>query len=173
MDLHKRQLSPDFHLNLHGQSITMWSTLIIEPSNHIHSSATTNEPDTIHPTPLSCAFQVINELFRDDPPSHAHTSKIYQHRKTSTDLQQIQSRRDDVLIAWLRSGHHLSLKAHHHCIDPEIDYVSIISASRTHTTTLVSWMPSGRCYLVTCAWQPPRLTEVASRPLLPHDLETW
>ena len=25
-------------------------------------------------------------------------------------------------------------------------YVSIMSASRTHTTTLASWMPSGRCY---------------------------
>ena len=77
--------------------------------------------DTIQPTLISCAFQIINELFRDNPSSHALTSKIHQHCKTLIDLQQIQGCRDDVLIAQLRSGHHLSLNAHHHQIDPEID----------------------------------------------------
>ena len=77
------------------------------------------ESDTIHPTPISCAFQVINEFFRDEPPSHARTSEIYQRCKTSIDLQQIQSR-DEVLIVRLCSKHHLSLKAHHHRINPEI-----------------------------------------------------
>ena len=83
--------------------------------------ATTTESDIIHSTPIPRAFQVINDLFHDDPTSHACTNKIYQHCKTLTDLQHIQSWRDDVLIARLCSGHHLSLKAHHHWIDPEID----------------------------------------------------
>ena len=41
--------------------------------------------------------------------------------ETSNDLQQLQSCRDDVLIARLHSGHQLSLKTHHHRIDPEIE----------------------------------------------------
>ena len=76
---------------------------------------TTIKSDTIHPTLISCALHVISELFRDDSPSHI------QHRKTSIDLQQLQSRRDDVLIARLHSDHQLSLKAHHYRIDAEID----------------------------------------------------
>ena len=95
------------------------------PGNHLADraakEATTIEPDAIHPTPLSCVFQVINELIRDGPPSHARTSEIYQHHKTSTDLQQIKSHRDNVLITRIRSGHHLSLKARHHRIDLAID----------------------------------------------------
>ena len=83
--------------------------------------ATTIETNTICPTPLSCAFQVINELIRHGLPLHARTNEIYQHYKTSTDLQQIKSRRDDVLIAPFRSGHQLSLKVHHHRIDPAIN----------------------------------------------------
>ena len=51
--------------------------------------ATTIESDTIYPTSISCSFYVINKLFRDNPPSHAQTSKIYQHCKTSIDLLQI------------------------------------------------------------------------------------
>ena len=87
----------------------------------ISSISSSIEPDTIHPTPLSCVFQVINELFCDGLPSHARRSKIYQHHKTSTDLQLIKCHRDDVLIAQLRSRHHLSLKAHHRRIEPAID----------------------------------------------------
>ena len=152
----------------------MWDTLIMQPWNYIHSpmhihliihlhtvgartlqhpwrwphrqsskEATAIESDSIHPTPISWAFQVINELLHDDPPSHART-----HTSTSTDLQQIKSRRDDVLITWLRSEHHLLLKAHHW--PRNCSYVSTMSASRTHTTTMAVWVPSGRCYLTTC-----------------------
>ena len=94
------------------------------PNNELADRATkeaaTIESDTIHSIPISCTFQVINDLFCEDPPSHTRTNEIYQHRKTRTDQQQ-QNRRDDVLTARLRSGHHLSLKVHYHWIDPEID----------------------------------------------------
>ena len=83
--------------------------------------ATTIQSVSIHPTPLSCAFQVTNKLFCDSPPLYGSTSKIYQHCKTSTDLQKIKSCSNDVLIARFFSEHHLLLKAHHHQIDPEID----------------------------------------------------
>ena len=76
---------------------------------------------------------VINELFRDDPLSNACTRKIYQHCKTSTHLQQIQSWIDDVLIAQLLSGHHLSLSAHHHWIDSGIDPMCLSFQQAKHT----------------------------------------
>ena len=40
-------------------------------------------------------------------------------------------------------------------------YVFIISASKTHTTILASWVPSGRSYSTKCVWQSPRVTKVA------------
>ena len=116
------------HSNIPGNDLT----------GRAAKEATTIEPDTIHPTPLSCAFQVINELFHDSPPSHTRTSKIYQHHKTSTDLQQIKSCRDDVLIARIYSGHHLPLKVHHHQTDPEIGPVCPSCQQAEHT--LQNWL---------------------------------
>ena len=107
------------------------------PTNDLADRAaketTTIETDTIHQKPLSCAFQVMNELFRGDSPSHARTSEIYQHRKTK-----IKSRRDDVLIARLHSGHQLSLKAYHHRIDREIGPMCPSCLQAEHT--LQHWL---------------------------------
>ena len=101
--------------------------------------AITIKSDTLHPIPISSAFKVINKLFSDDPLSHVWTSKIYQHCKTLIDLlQQLQSWRDDVLIARLHSGHHLSLKAHHHQIDSEIDPTCPSCQQADHT--LQQWL---------------------------------
>ena len=88
---------------------------------------------------MSSTFQVMNEFFSDDPSSHVRTSNIYQHRKASTNSQQLQSRsRDDVLIARLRSGHHVLLKAHHHRIYPEIDLTCPSCQQTDHT--LQQWL---------------------------------
>ena len=95
--------------------------------------------DTIHSTPhILCDFQVINNLFRNDPPSHACTNEIYQHDKTLTDQQQVQNHRDDVLIAQLHSGHHLLLKAHQHWTDPEIDLMC--PSCKQAECTLQHWL---------------------------------
>ena len=56
-------------------------------ANRAAKEATTVASDTIHSTPMSCAFQVIDEFFHDHLPSHVQTSKIYQHPKASTNLQ--------------------------------------------------------------------------------------
>ena len=65
------------HLNIPGNKL----------ADRAVKETTTIESGTIHSTPVSCTFQVINDLVFDDPPSHGRTNQLYQHRKTSTDLQ--------------------------------------------------------------------------------------
>ena len=76
--------------------------------------ATTIATDTILPIPLSSSIQVITETIRDAPPIHERVAFVYQHRRVSRDAKQINSRKDDVLLSRLRSGHHPSLKQYLH-----------------------------------------------------------
>ena len=167
LDLHRCKLCLDFHPHLHRQlceALTLYnprSTSIHQCISSILSSifikwvpGNSNIPgdgladravkeattvDTIHSTPhILCDFQVINNLFHDDPPSHACTNEIYQHHKTVTDQQQVQNHRDDVLIAQLHSGHHLLLKAHQHRTDPEIDLMC--PSCKQAECTLQHWL---------------------------------
>ena len=80
--------------------------------------ATTIDTDTILPISLSSSIQVINETIRDAPPIHERVASVYKHRRVSRDAKLINNRKDDVLIAHLRSGHHPSLKKYLHRLDP-------------------------------------------------------
>ena len=80
--------------------------------------ATTIDSDTILPISLSSSIQVINETIRDAPPIHERVASVYKHRRVSRDAKLINNRKDDVLIAHLRSGHHPSLKKYLHRLDP-------------------------------------------------------
>ena len=70
---------------------------------------------------LSSSIQVINESIHDAPPIHERVVAIYKHRKVSQDVKQINNRKDDVLIALLRSGHHPFLWQYLHGLDPAQD----------------------------------------------------
>ena len=83
--------------------------------------AATIVTDTILPISLSSSFQVINEIIRNSPPTHERVASVYKHRRVARDAKQINNRRDDVLIARLRSGHHPSLKHYLHRLDPAQD----------------------------------------------------
>ena len=83
--------------------------------------ATTIATDKIIPISLSSSIQVINEMICDAPPIHEGVVAVYKHRRVSWDARQINNRRDDVLIARLRSGHHPSLKQYLHRLDPSQD----------------------------------------------------
>ena len=72
--------------------------------------ATTIATDTILPISLSSSIQVINEAIRDAPPIRERVAAVYKHQRVSRDVKQINNRKDDVLIAQLRSGNHPSLK---------------------------------------------------------------
>ena len=57
-------------------------------------------------------------MIHDDPPTYKHVALIYQHQKASRDSKEIKNRKDDVLLARLRSGHHPSLHQYLHRLDP-------------------------------------------------------
>ena len=77
--------------------------------------ATTVATNTILPVPFSSSIQIIKELICDDPPTtHKRVAQVYQHQKVSQDSKQIKNRKDDVLLAHLRSGHHPSLHQYLH-----------------------------------------------------------
>ena len=83
--------------------------------------ATTIATDTILPISLSSSIQVINEAIRDAPPIREPVAAVYKHQRVSRDVKQINNRKDDVLIAQLRSGNHPSLKQYLHRLDPSQD----------------------------------------------------
>ena len=83
--------------------------------------ATTIATDTILSISLSSSIQAINEKIGDAPPIIERVAAVYKHRRVSRDAKQINNRKDDVLIARLRSGHHPSLKQYLHRLDPSQD----------------------------------------------------
>ena len=70
---------------------------------------------------MSSSIQVINDTIRDVPPTHERVAAVCHHRRVSRDTKQIKNRRDDVLLACLRSGHHSSLMQYLHRLDPSQD----------------------------------------------------
>ena len=80
--------------------------------------ATTIASNTILPISMSSSIQVINDTIRDAPPTHERVAAVYHHRRVSRDTKQINNRKDDVLLAFLRSGHQPSLKQYLHRLDP-------------------------------------------------------
>ena len=80
--------------------------------------ATTIAANTILLVSFSSSIQVINEMGRDDPPTHKRVELIYQHQKASRDSKEIENRKGDILFGRLRSGRHSSLHQYLHRLDP-------------------------------------------------------
>ena len=57
--------------------------------------------DTILPVFLSSSIQFINEAIRDTLATHKRVALVYQHRRVSGDANQINNRKDDLLLAHL------------------------------------------------------------------------
>ena len=90
------------------------------------------------PISLSSSIQIINETVRDAPPTHERVAAVYKRRSFHRDVKQITNRRDDVLIARLRSGHHPSLKQYLHRLDPSQD--PICPNCQEEEQDLVHWL---------------------------------
>ena len=100
--------------------------------------ATLITTDATLPISLSSSIQIINETIRDAPPTHERVAAVYKLRRVSRDVKQITNRKDDVLIARLRSGHHPSLKQYLHRLDPSQD--PICPNCRQEEQDLVHWL---------------------------------
>ena len=87
---------------------------------------------------LSSSIQIINETIRDVPPTHERVAAVYKLRRNSRDVKQITNRKDDVLIARLRSGNHPSLKQYLHRLDPSQD--PICPNCQEEEQDLVHWL---------------------------------
>ena len=87
--------------------------------------ATTIATDTTLPVSFTSSIQVINQTILDDPPTHERVVLICQHRNGSRDAKQINNRKDGILYAPLRSGHHPSLRQYLHWLDPSQDPISL------------------------------------------------
>ena len=100
--------------------------------------ATIIATDTTFPISLSSSIQVINETIHDAPPIHERVTAVYKHRRVSRDVKQINNKKDDVLIARLRSAHHPSLKQYLHRLDPAQD--PTCPNCRQEEQNLVHWL---------------------------------
>ena len=100
----------DLHLNKSPDQIAK-SSINFGRCNIETTLITTDAP---LPISLSSSIQIINETIRDVPPTHERVAAVYKLRSVPRDVKQITNRRDDVLIARLRSCHHPSLKQYLH-----------------------------------------------------------
>ena len=73
------------------------------------------------PISLGSANMMIKKIFRDTQPSHERTRQVYESLSISRDKEEIKNRKDAVLLARLRSGHHPGLRAWVHRVDPQVD----------------------------------------------------
>ena len=91
----------------------------------MQSLATTIATNTLLLISFSSSIKVINETIRDDAPTHKRVALVYQHQKVSLDARQIKTRKDEVLLACLGSGHHSSLQQYLHQLDPSQDPICL------------------------------------------------
>ena len=107
-----------------------------ELANKVAKEATTIA--TKSSVSFSSSIQVFNEAIRDDPPTHERVARVYQHQKAFQDSKQIKNRKDDLLLARLRSGHHPCLDHYLRRLDPTQD--PICPSCRVDEQDLNHWL---------------------------------
>ena len=123
--------------------------------------ATNNATDTILPISLSSSIEVINETIRDAPATHECVASVYQHRRVSRDAKQINNRKDDALLACLRSGHHPLLKQYLNRLDPSQD--QICRNCHLEEQDLLHWLCEYLAFMTINVWEPSTVLRVACR----------
>ena len=83
--------------------------------NKAAKEAITIATDTILPVSFSSSIEVINETIHNDLPKHKRVELI--NALASHDAKQMNNRKDDVLPARLRSGHHPPFRKYLHRLD--------------------------------------------------------
>ena len=89
-----------------------------------------------------------------------HTN-VYQHRRVSRDAKQINNRKDDALLACLRSGHHPLLKQYLNRLDPSQD--QICRNCHLEEQDLLHWLCEYLAFMTINVWEPSTVLRVACR----------
>ena len=204
VDFHKRRLIPDFHPHLHGQQITMWGTLIIEPLDLPHPSMYIIH-FIIHLHTMGARIFQHPWQWPSRQSSERNNNNWIRYRSIHTNFMHVLGRQWIVLwqstfarphkwnlplsqdFAWSTAD----AKPQRWCTyrltpfwTPPIPkglssldwprnwfYMSIMSANGTHTTTLASWVPSGRCCLKWLVIRPRNVIVFTRKTLV--DLDTY
>ena len=101
------------------------------------------------PISLEAAYSVINQKIKDAQPCHERTRKVYSTFSKQRDKLQIITRKDQVLLARLRSGHFQGLRAYKNRLDPQIDPHCYICGEEV-VMTLQHWLVD--CPGVSAEW---------------------
>ena len=95
------------------------------------SAAITNVPP--QPVSLPSALNFINRNIHDPPIKHPRTAAVYEKINLLRDHNEVESRRDAVLLAQIRSGHCISFNSYRHLMDPSVDPTCPRCGEEPHT----------------------------------------
>ena len=90
-------------------------------ADKVAKEATTIATNNILSVSLSSSILAYKEIIHDDSSTSERVTQVYQNQKASWDSKQIEKRKDDALLARLRSGPHPSLQHYLHWLDPAQD----------------------------------------------------
>jgi len=93
------------------------------------------------PVSLSSALCCINRTILDPPIKHERTAAVYEKTNLLWDQNEVESRKDAVLLAQVQSGHCSKFKAYQHLIDPTVDPICPRCGEKPHTVEhwLTEW----------------------------------
>ena len=95
------------------------------------AAAITDAPS--QPVSLSSALSFINRNIQDPPIKHARTAAVYEKVSILRDHMEVESRKDAVLLAQIRSGHCILFKSYQHLMDPTVDPTCPRCGEEPHT----------------------------------------
>ena len=120
------------------------------PGNELADKAA-KEATQLSGPPCSVSYNSIKshikQNIKDGEVVHERTRKIYKDYKPKSDRKICESRADQTLLARLRSGHHLSLRAYKHRIDNTTDPHCLFCPGEEHN--LEHWLT--KCARTACA----------------------
>ena len=85
------------------------------------------------PVSLASALRCIDRTILDPPIKHERTAAVYEKTNLLRDQNEVESRKDAVLLAQVRSGHCSKFKAYQHLRDPTVDHVCPRCGEKPHT----------------------------------------
>ena len=103
------------------------------------AKSATSLPSPPKAVAFSSACAAIREATRDPPPSHSRTREVYAHYSRDREAR-VLSRADQSLLAKLRSGHYMGLRAHRARVDGVSDPLCNLCGQADQT--LEHWLGS-------------------------------